>query len=494
MSQAARKQESQDRSAGKPSRSGRRWDWPALLTCAVSALVVGLASPLGTSQEAWGLIGAAGYACAALVAASSSARWARTPAVIAVIGAAVTPLLYLMVIGKAQMEVGVVQRAADLLFSSEAPYNAAPHAVRDFNPYLPGMVLFGIPHLLFGDTPFTSARLWFLVGFLMAVAGAVRVLTRGGGLGTGPEAAVRGVTGLTGALWLIACPVVALPLTIGGVDPPVVGLLCLALAFTQRGHAGRAGLALGAAAALKWTAWPAIPVIVAVLAVRGGKRAAFACATAATGLAVLTIVPAALLDISAFYQNVVLYPLGLGPTASSAQSPLLGHLIVLLVPHGRTVTVTLIALSAVGVGVSLLVRPPQTTVAAADRLALGLLLAIALSPATRIGYAIYPIVLIAWSRFAARLSTDRPAAHHHSCEPPHHRRSLESRLCAAAAVGEPTAVASQAVSVSWRRVHLVDAWPVHRRRSGRRRRNLCPPHAGCAVGSSRPQKVTSEQA
>ncbi|CAM5571576.1 hypothetical protein [Streptomyces avidinii] len=44
------------------------------------------------------------------------------------------------------------------------------------------MALFGIPHLLFGDTPFASARVWFLVGFLAAVAGAVRVLTGGGSL------------------------------------------------------------------------------------------------------------------------------------------------------------------------------------------------------------------------------------------------------------------------------------------------------------------------
>ncbi|MFF9983679.1 glycosyltransferase family 87 protein [Streptomyces erythrochromogenes] len=395
----------------------------------MSALVVGLASPDHTSQKVWGLVGAAGYACAALVAARSSTPWARTPAVVAATGAAAIPLLYLSVIGRAQMEVGVVERAADLLFSTGTPYNPAPHAVRDFNPYLPGMALFGIPHLLFGDTPFAGARVWFLVGFLAAVAGAVRVLTRGGDLATEPSGTARGAAaGVTGAVWLIACPVVALPLSIGGVDPPVIGLLCLALAFTQRGRAGRAGLVVGVAAVLKWTAWPAIPVIVAVLAVRSGRRAAFRCAAAATGLVALAITPAVLVDTSAFYQNVVLYPLGLGPTASSAQSPLLGHLIVLLLPHGKAVTTALIALSAVGMGASLLVRPPRSTVAAADRLALGLLLAIALSPATRIGYAIYPIVLLAWPRFTARLSADRPATPPAASEPPHQRRTVASHL------------------------------------------------------------------
>lgn len=409
MPQAVREREPGTRpatgTADAPARGRWRWDRPVLLGCAVAALAVGLASPPDTSQQAWGLAAAFGYGCAALAAARSARTWARTPAVLAVAGAALLPLLYLTVIGKAQMEVGVVERGAELLLSSGSPYHSAPHDVPDFNPYLPGMALFGIPHVLFGDTLFGSARVWFLAGFLAAVIGAVRVLTKGRDTAAGTEGTARGTTGAaTGVLWLIACPVVALPLTIGGVDPPVIGLLCLALAFAHRGDAGRAGLALGAAAALKWTAWPAIPAVIALLAVCGGKRAAVRCAAGSFGLAVLSVVPVALVDLHAFHQNVVLYPLGLGPTASSAQSPLLGHLIVMLVPNGKAVTTALIGLSALGVGVSLLVRPPRSTVAAADRLALGLILAILLSPATRVGYAIYPVVLLVWPRFAARLS------------------------------------------------------------------------------------------
>ncbi|MER7988065.1 glycosyltransferase 87 family protein [Streptomyces noursei] len=411
MSLAVRDRASAAGATDGPSHAGRRWDWPLLVVCAASALAVGLSSPADTAQEAWGLAAAVGYGCAALLAVRSSVRWAAGPAVVAVAGAAVAPLLYLALIGKAQMEVGVVERAAELLFSTGTPYHPAPQVVRDFNPYLPGMALFGIPHLLFGDTPFTSARLWFVIGFLAAVAGAVRVVTRGRGLAAGQVRTPRGTTARTGVLWLIACPVVALPLTIGGVDPPVIGLLCLALAFAQRDDAGRAGLALGLAAALKWTAWPAIVVLVAVLAARRGRCAAATCAAGALGIAALTVLPVVLVDADAFYQNVVCYPLGLGAAASSAQSPLLGHLITTLVPHGEAVTVVLIALAALGVAASLLVRPPRTVVAAADRLALGLLLAIVLSPATRIGYAIYPVVLLAWPRFAAALSADRTGRH-----------------------------------------------------------------------------------
>ncbi|MEU9851360.1 glycosyltransferase family 87 protein [Streptomyces sp. NPDC047985] len=384
----------------------RRWDWPVLLVCAVSALAVGLSSPSGTAQQAWGLAAAVGYGCAAVVALRSATPWSRLPAVVATAGSVVAPLLYLTVVGKAQMEVGVVERSADLLFSSGTVYNGDPHVVPDFNPYLPGMALFGVPQVLFGDTPFTSARLWFAIGFLAAVIGAVRVLTKGRDTGSG-QGGVTVPSSVTGVFWLIACPVVALPLTIGGVDPPVVGLVCLALAFADRRNDLGAGLALGAAAALKWTAWPAIPVVVALFAVCLGRRAAVRSGVLAVGIAVLCTVPVALVDIDAFYQNVVLYPLGLGEAASTAQSPLLGHLIVTLVPHGQAVTVVLIGLSALGVGVSLLVRPPRTPVAAADRLALGLLFAIVLSPATRIGYAIFPVVLLTWPRFAARLSAGR---------------------------------------------------------------------------------------
>ncbi|MFI7099155.1 glycosyltransferase 87 family protein [Streptomyces sp. NPDC050161] len=405
----AQKRRSDADPSAKPAGGGRRWDWPVLLVCAVSSLAVGLSSPPDTSQQAWGICAAAGYLVAALVALKSAKPWARIPAVISLIGAAVMPLLYLTVISKEQMEVGVVERGADLLFSSGTPYNATPHIVADFNPYLPGMTLFGIPHMLFGDTPLGSARLWFLLGFLAAAICAVRVLAKGsksGSLGLN-ENVGGGMTGGLGLLWLIACPLVSLPLAIGGVDPPVIGLLCLALAFAHRGDAGRAGLALGAAAALKWTAWPAIPVLVIMFAVTRGKRAAVKCALGSIGLAVISAIPVALVDGGAFYQNVVLYPLGLGSAASSAQSPLLGSLIVSLVPNGKAVTVVLIALSALGVGISLLVRPPRTTVAAANRLSMGLILAIVLSPATRIGYLIYPVVLLVWPRFAAGLASWR---------------------------------------------------------------------------------------
>ena len=90
-----------------------RWDWPALAASAIAALVVGLASPVHTSQRTWGLIATVGYACAGLAAARSSVRWPHLAGFIAVIGTVAMPLVWLTVAGLEQMEVGVVERGAD---------------------------------------------------------------------------------------------------------------------------------------------------------------------------------------------------------------------------------------------------------------------------------------------------------------------------------------------------------------------------------------------
>lgn len=354
------------------------------------ALGVGIASASNTSQHRWGLAAAVAYACAALVSLGSRVQWSRAVALIGVVGALAVPLVWLTAVGLQQMEVGVVERSARHFLDTGTPYLSHPVAVPDFNPYLPGMALFGLPHALFGAGVFSSARLWNLAGFVTALAAAVAVLVKGR-----PHARS---TAVTGAAWIAACPVVALPLAIGGVDPVVVAFVLLALAYAHRGRSVGAGLALGAAAILKWTAWPAIPVIVVLLAATKGSRAARTAAAVAVAVAALAVVPPLLADPHAFLDNAVLYPFGLSDTASTAASPLLGALLSAVLPHGKTIAVALIGVGAIATAVSLIVRPPTTTAAAAHRLALGLTIAILLSPATRIGYAVYPLTLLIWAR------------------------------------------------------------------------------------------------
>lgn len=124
-------------------------------------------------------------------------------------------------------------------------------------------------------------------------------------------------------------------------------------------------------------------------------------------VAALAVVPVALADPHAFVEHVVLFPLGEGGARSPAASPLPGYLLATYVPGGHVLAMAALAAAAVGVAVSLAVRPPRTVVAAADRLALGLGLGMCLIPATRFGYLVYPLVLAAWFRRAELVTAAR---------------------------------------------------------------------------------------
>jgi Glycosyltransferase family 87 len=384
--------------------AGVRWDGLYWLVCAGFSLLLSMTTAL-TAHHVWGVCAALGYATAAGLARRAPRRWGRAGLVAALVGAVVVPLVLLVASGAAQSEVRVVEHSGSLLLGSGSPYVPHPAEVEDYNPYLPGMAVFGIPRALFGDSPVTDARLWFCAAFLISMLFAARLTDRGS---SAPRPAARGPVPRTDAVLLLAAfPAVALPLAVGGVDLPVIGLMCLALALAGRGGSGTAaGLAMGAAAALKWTAWPLLPVGLVLIAVTAGRRVAVRAAVITLLVAVLAVVPVALADPRAFAEHVVLFPLGMGGAHSPATSPLPGSLLAGYVPGGSVIAMAALAAAALGVAVSLLVRPPGTVLAAADRLALGLGLAMCLMPATRFGYVVYPLVLAAWFRRTT------PARHH----------------------------------------------------------------------------------
>ncbi|CAM5547595.1 hypothetical protein STAFG_2326 [Streptomyces afghaniensis 772] len=379
-----------------PSRrgTGRRWETLCWAACAVFALLLCLRTTIAPHQV-WGACAAAGYGVAALVARLSARPWGPASAAVAAVGSVLVPLVFLVADGARQLEVTVVERSGGLLLDTGTPYVPDPAELRDYNPYLPGMALFGLPRAVLGDVPLADARLWFALVSLGAM-GLAAVVCRGAGpspRGTGPDRSPA-----RALLWLAATPAVALPLAVGGVDLPVIALMCLALALAGRGGPVAAGLALGAAASLKWTAWPVLPVGLALLAVTAGRRAAVRAGVTAVTLAVLAVLPVALADPRAFAEHVLLFPLGEGGTGSPATSPLPGYLLATYVPGGFALAVAALVLGAVAVAGSLVRRPPRTTVAAADRLALGLGIAMCLIPATRFGYVVYPLVLLGWFR------------------------------------------------------------------------------------------------
>ncbi|MDI9882902.1 glycosyltransferase 87 family protein [Streptomyces sp. HNM0645] len=339
-------------------------------------------------HRVWGAIAGVGYLCAAC-----AALWSRGRSVsvwVAVGGAVVVPLLVLLVTGGAQSEVGVIERSGVLTLHQATPYLADPRTVVEVTPYLPGTAVFGLPRAVLGDSGWLpqllgDARLWCTAAFLGCLWGARRATRRavGGGVPLGA---------------LVASPVVALPLCVSGVDLPLTGLLCLALACAARRRPLAAGLALAAACSLKWTAWPDVAVAVSLLAHRAGLRAAVRAAAVAVAGTVVIVLPSALLSPGPLVQQVFAFPMGLSDWETPAASPLPGRLLADLGPAGWYATVALLLAGGSAVAVSLVVRPPHDLVSAADRLALGLCLAFLLAPAGRFGYLALPVLLVMWAR------------------------------------------------------------------------------------------------
>ncbi|AMM07746.1 Integral membrane protein [Streptomyces albidoflavus] len=379
---------------------------------AVWAAAFPVVSSLGP-HRVWGASACVGYLCAAVAVLSWRSLGRAVSVWIAGIGAVLVPLVVLVLTGGAQSEVGVVERAGLLTVRQGTPYLADPQAVVEVTPYLPGMALFGLPGAVVADgwEPLRylgDARLWCAAAFLGCLWAAGRVL----GARACPQSPVRtrprGTGRLVGAA-LIASPVVALPLAVSGVDLPLTGLLCLALALAARHRPVAAGLALALACSLKWTAWPALAVVAALLAHRAGLGAALRGTGVAVAGTVLAVLPSALLAPGPLVEQVFAFPTGRGEWETPAASPLPGRLLADLGPFGWYAAMTLLAAGGVAVAVSLWVRPPAGLVPAADRLAVGLCTAFLLAPAGRFGYLALPVLLSVWARLAEAPSRVAPA-------------------------------------------------------------------------------------
>ncbi|MFD6911373.1 glycosyltransferase 87 family protein [Streptomyces virginiae] len=376
-----------------------RWTTGWLLAAAW-ALSFPLFSALAP-HRLWGWCAAAGYLGAAAATAVGRRRAALAAALL---GAVAVPLLWLVLTGQGQSEVTVIERSGRLLLDSGRLYVDRPAHVEEYTPYLPGMALLGVPRALLGGDGsgdgwvvrlLGDARIWCAAALFGCLWAARRLL--GGGPGGGRGGGPGGGPGRLLPV-LVASPVVALPLTVSGVDLPLAGLCCLALAAAASGRPVLTGAALAGACALKWTALPAVAVAVALLAVLRGGRPAVRCALVAAGGTALLVLPAALLQPAELWRQVFAFPTGRAPVPTPASSPLPGRLLTELGPWGWYLAMGLLLSGGLAVGLSLLARPPRTVVAAADRLALGLTLAFLLAPAGRFGYLALPVLLAVWAR------------------------------------------------------------------------------------------------
>ncbi len=344
-------------------------------------------------QRIWGIWAAAGYVLAAVTAALWRSRGREAALVIALLGALAVPLAWQVTFGAKMSKADedslkVVARSAVLLLRHGTPYLPADQIshVLQYNPYEPAMAIFGLPAAVGLHGAAGNPRLWLGVTAVAVLAAAFRLAK--------PGSALR-ITALA-----FGSPVLALPLTQGLTDMPVVALLILTLACTNApGRRARlaGAIALGAACAIKATAWPALPIIAAMLTARDGARAAtrFVVAAGLTATAlVAAMAPASVTAPAALFQNTVLFPLGMTRYQTEAASPLPGHLLAATGPAGRWAAIGLLCAVVLAVAVWLVVRPPADTQAAAWRLAVTLVLLFTLAPASRWGYFVYPAALL----------------------------------------------------------------------------------------------------
>ncbi|MET8702417.1 glycosyltransferase 87 family protein [Kitasatospora sp. NPDC004723] len=355
------------------------------------------------NQRLWGTLAAPAYLLAGLLCLVLPRRFAaRAGAAAALLGAVLVPLVLLVLQGRHQSEVMVVERSAHLLFTTGSPYLPHPVTVTDYNPYLPAMSLFGVPHALLGEGSAAArlagdARIWFALAFVACLLASWRLLRP-----TRDRAPLLPLTVLT------ASPLVALALVGGGVDLPLIGLCCLAMALAERDRTIAAGLVLALAGTLKWTVWPALPVAVLLLWRLYGRRPAARAGLTALGAASAVMVPYVLARAEELREQVVRFPLGLTAIQTPAGSPLPGKVLAGFGPSGHIASLVLLTVGGLGVTVWLLARPPVSAIAGADLLAAGLAIAFMLAPAGRFGYLALPAVLVIWPRLAARRWSARP--------------------------------------------------------------------------------------
>lgn len=396
------------------------WDLVFYLGCFAFALISAIVSEF-YGYRVWGNFATAAYGFAAAHSGwlLVSARLGRTPrgrlgsrwCSIAVIGllAMIIPLVVLVirrltgvdwlvtpVSWAAQPEVWVIERSASLLLQHGTPYvdvtalGRAPE-VNDYTPYGPVMTVFGLPRALFGGTPFTNAltdaRWMFALCASLCVIGSLRMLKW-------PRIPVLS------AQLAIACPLTALTWAVAGPDLAIVGLLVLACALAATGRAGWSGFVLALVISAKLIVAPAAAVLAVFVLCRthnGNSRDRRALAWFVTTLVSATVVlhlPVYLVDPDAFVEHVIRFPLGMGVVRSPAASPLPGHLIAETGSAGRVISLVLVAAAAVAMLVWLVRRPPATGSAALLRIAVGLGALVLLTPATRYGYLVYPLVLL----------------------------------------------------------------------------------------------------
>jgi Glycosyltransferase family 87 len=385
----------------------RPWVAAAFAVCALYGVGIALVSTDFLHRD-WGIMAASGYGLGAIAVLAWRSRGADLALALSLCGAVLVPLAWMATAGQGQPEVYVIMKSALMLVHQGTPY-VAPSLLNHttnpdvYNPYLPLMSVFALLWTVAPDNPLADPRIWFGVVFVACFALALRV------------AKARDVARWT--VFVTATPIIALELTVGGTDVPIIALICLGFALMWKyPRPILAGLAFGGAASMKATAWPAVVIAISLALARDGKRSAAIMTGVALGVVAVLVGPFAALQPESLVKNTISFPLGLASVASQAVSPLPGHLIAETGHIGRLCVIAALVLVALAIGASLIFRPPKTVPAAVTRLVVALAVMFVLAPATRFGYFIYPGAILAWLLLS--LLTQPPAVAPDGLGPP----------------------------------------------------------------------------
>jgi hypothetical protein len=377
----------------------------------LAALTVAVAAGIPLQRE-WGRMAAPAYAAGAVVAGWLSLRRAgrdgralRWLALAVLIGAALLPLAVEAVWRArtaqglhAQAEAIVTEEAAGALRRGENPYGAEylhgpledrPLGTKTHFPYLPAMLLFGLPRAFDGPSPLADARVAF-AAFTLAVAALAfsRPLLQ----------SVSPRQRRIGFLVLAVLPTGALLMATGGDDLPVLALMFLALALVGQGRPGTGGVVAGLAAITKQTAWILLPFLVLTALDREGRPGRIRFSLAAVVVLGAGLIPFVAWSPGEFVEDVIRFPLGLGEQQTPAQTPTLGRALITLLPSWRVPLTVILVCLVLAVFLLVLVKwPPATPAMAARNAGIVFVAAILLAPSARFGYVVYPINLFVWA-------------------------------------------------------------------------------------------------
>jgi hypothetical protein len=327
-------------------------------------------------------------------------RWRVWLALAVVVGATLAPTA--IEIGRrvdmgwgrhVQSEAIITEEAARTLLDGRDPYvetyedgplSARPIGTTTHYAYFPGMWVYGVPSAVLGRSALTDARIWFAVGAVIAFVLAVRRWR--------PRFQLRA------ALPLFVLPTGALLAATGGDDLPVLALLLLAAALALDERDVGAGIAMGLACATKQPSFLALAFLAVAVARSSGRAAATRMVGIALSIAAIVIIPLAVWDPSAFLEDAIKFPLGIGATATAAGTPTLGSALLAIAGPLKPVVAVGLVLAILAIGMWVLVlRPPETVGEGMSHLAWFFGAGIVLAPAARIGYLVFPVDFALWA-------------------------------------------------------------------------------------------------